>query len=248
MPFTISHAAAAWPFEKSRLVLSAVIVGAMAPDFDYFLNLGITGRWTHTLAGSFEFSLPAALILLAAFHLLLKRPVVTLLPEGVQRRIVIRPFRFWPPGRFLLIVVSVLAGIATHLLWDSFTHEPGWMVERINWLQTPHVILGHWWPNYKFAQHGSTVLGLVLLGLWFRRWYREAEVREVDMRLGVRTRAAVLASIVAIAFVVGLVRAWTLVGPDPLRVAFVATQVVNFVSVATVELLVFSLALRVWEE
>jgi hypothetical protein len=249
MPFTISHAAAAWPFEKSKLVLSAVIVGAMAPDFDYFLNMGITGRWTHTIAGTFEFSLPAALIVLAVFHLLLKKSAVALLPERVQRRIVIEQFRFWPLGRFLLIVGSALAGIATHLLWDSFTHGQGWMVDRIRWLQTSHVLWGHLWPNYKFAQHGSTVVGLMLLALWFRGWYRSTEpVHPVEPRLSVRVRTAVICSILATAFGVGLVRAWTLAGPHPFKVTFVATDVVSFVSVTTLGLLVFSLALLAWEE
>lgn len=249
MPFTISHAAAAWPFEKTRLVLSAVIIGAMAPDLSNFLDLGITGRWTHTLAGTFEFSLPAALIVLAVFHLLLKRPMVTLLPGRIQQRIVLQPFRFRPIGRFLIIIVSILAGIATHLLWDSFTHDEGWMAERIGWLQTPHLILGHWWPTYKFAQHGSTVVGLLLVALWFRAWYRSHPVRsQIEPRLSVRARAAVVCSILAIAFVVSLVRAWTMAGPHPLKAAFVAINVVSFVSVATLELLVFSLVLRAWEE
>ncbi len=249
MPFTISHTAAAWPFEKSKLVLSAVIVGAMAPDLDYFLNLDITGRWTHTLAGTFEFSLPAALVVLAVFHLLLKRPAVALLPVRVQQRIVIQRFRFWPLRRLLLIVGSVLAGIATHLAWDSFTHDQGWMVERIGWLQNPHVLWGHAWPNYKFAQHGSTVLGLLLLALWFRQWYRSTQpIHEVEPRLSVRVRAAVVCSILATAFAVGLVRAWTLAGPNPLKVTFVATDVVSFVSVTTLGLLVFSLALLAWEK
>lgn len=249
MPFTISHAAAVWPFERSRLVLSAVIVGAMAPDFDYFLNLGITGRWTHTLAGTFEFSLPAALVVLAVFHLLLKRPMVALLPGRVQQRIVMQPFPFWPIGRFLLIAGSVLTGIATHLLWDSFTHGQGWIVERIGWMQTPHVIWSRSWPIYKFAQHGSTVLGLLLLVLWFRDWYRSHPVTvQIEPRLSVRARTAVVCSILAIAFVVALVRAWTVAGPHPFHVVFVATDVVSFVSVTTLGLLVFSLALRMWEE
>jgi uncharacterized protein DUF4184 len=250
MPFTISHVAAAWPFEKSRLVLSAVILGAMAPDLEYFLPVDILGRWTHSLAGTFEFSLPATLILLAVFHGLLKRPAAALLPGRVQQRIVIRPFRFWPIGRLLLIAGSALAGIATHLAWDSFTHPEGWMVARIAWLQVPHVILGNRiWPNYKFAQYGSTLLGLLLLALWFQAWYLNSPVEsQMELRLSLRARVAVIASILAIAFVIGLFRAWTIVGPDPLQIAFAAAVVVSFVVVSVIGLLAFSLALRVWKQ
>ena len=250
MPFTISHAAAAWPFEKSRLVLSAVVIGAMAPDLEYFLPFGITGRWTHSFAGMFEFCLPATLLLLAAFHGVLKRPVVALFPERIQQRIIIEPFRYWPMSRFLLVVGSALTGIATHLAWDSFTHPEGWMVERIAWLQLTHTLFGNRvWANYKFAQYGSTVLGLILLVLWFRAWYWKAPARsQVEPRLSARARAAVICSILAIAFVTGLVRAWTTVGPDPLQVAFIATDVVSFMIVSALGLLIFSVALRVWEQ
>jgi hypothetical protein len=42
MPFTLSHAAAALLFRRTRLVLSAVVVGCCAPDFVYFLEFGRT--------------------------------------------------------------------------------------------------------------------------------------------------------------------------------------------------------------
>src|SRR5690242_6024991 len=100
MPFTISHAAAASPFRRTRLVLSALIVGTMAPDFEYFMHGRIIGRLSHNLQGAFEFCLPASLIVLAVFHWILKRPVVALLPNSVQRCIVFRDFDFWPLSRF----------------------------------------------------------------------------------------------------------------------------------------------------
>ena len=133
MPFTISHAAAAIPFRRTRLVLSALIVGTMAPDFEYFMHGRIIGRLSHNLQGAFEFCLPASLIVLAVFHWILKRPVVALLPNSVQRRIVFRDFDFWPLSRFLLICASILIGIATHLVWDNFTHSGRWAVEQIVW-------------------------------------------------------------------------------------------------------------------
>ncbi len=36
MPWTVSHPAAAAPFARWGLVLSALVVGSMAPDFVYF--------------------------------------------------------------------------------------------------------------------------------------------------------------------------------------------------------------------
>jgi uncharacterized membrane protein YhaH (DUF805 family) len=42
-----------------------------------------------------------------------------------------------PPGTPLAVVMSLLLGIWTHLLWDTFTHNHGWLVERVTVLQTP---------------------------------------------------------------------------------------------------------------
>src|SRR4051812_20670876 len=112
MPFTFSHAAAAYPFRRTRLVLSAVIIGSMAPDFEYFLHGRMTSRWSHNLHGAFEFSLPASLVVLAIFHWILKRPVLTLFPRALQERVVLEPFPFWPLSRFLMIAFSTLVGIA----------------------------------------------------------------------------------------------------------------------------------------
>ena len=44
MAFTVSHAVIALPFRRSRrLVFSALVVGSMAPDFEYYLRLTFTG-------------------------------------------------------------------------------------------------------------------------------------------------------------------------------------------------------------
>ena len=39
MPFTLAHPAAVLPFARTKLVFSALIAGALAPDVGYFLTL-----------------------------------------------------------------------------------------------------------------------------------------------------------------------------------------------------------------
>jgi len=58
------------------------------------------------------------------FHTFVKLPVARLLPDAIQRRLTCRlgEFGFGGAARFALIVGSILLGIATHLVWDSFTH------------------------------------------------------------------------------------------------------------------------------
>lgn len=177
MPFTFSHAAAVVPFSRRGLVLSALVVGSMAPDFEYFLRLERTATISHTLPGLFLFCVPGGLVVLSLFHFLLKRPLLTLLPASHQQRLlpVTRPFTLLPARRLLLILLSLALGAFTHLAWDSFTHRSGWMVQQLPWLKTVIVQtpLGRL-QVYKALQHGSTLAGLGLLVCWYARWYRRA--------------------------------------------------------------------------
>ena len=44
MPFTPAHVAAALPFRRTRLIWSALIVGTIAPDLEYYVRLNADGR------------------------------------------------------------------------------------------------------------------------------------------------------------------------------------------------------------
>jgi hypothetical protein len=173
VPFTVSHVAAALPMRRSRLVLSAVVVGTMAPDFEYFVRLSPGGGWGHTIAGAFCLSLPLGLVVLWLFHRYARLPMVALLPQGLECRLgpYLQPFRF--RGRFLLILVSLLAGIATHLAWDSFTHPHTWLYHHWDFLHRrihlPRIGFIH---NYFLLQLISSVGGILVLLVWFGRWYR----------------------------------------------------------------------------
>jgi hypothetical protein len=58
-----------------------------------------------------------------------------------------------------VVIVSVLFGVATHIVWDNFTHEHGQFVQRIDGLQNVFTIAGQSIPTYKLLQHTSTVIG-----------------------------------------------------------------------------------------
>ena len=127
MPFTPAHAAAAVPLFwllGSRGVLSALVIGSMTPDFAYFLPLGVRRAQSHELAGLAWFVLPVGLATYLVFHLLVKAPVVALLPAPLRDRLTARglaspvlPTASWPA-----VVSSLVLGAITHLIWDSFTH------------------------------------------------------------------------------------------------------------------------------
>jgi hypothetical protein len=90
MPFTLAHPAAAVPLARSsteRFALSALVVGSMAPDFEYPLRWRAEGHLGHTFPGLIVFCLPLGLVALALFHGLVKRPVVLLLPRALRARL-----------------------------------------------------------------------------------------------------------------------------------------------------------------
>jgi hypothetical protein len=173
MPFTLSHPAAIIPLARQRLVLSALVVGSMSPDFLYFINLAPRGQFGHTPAGVFLFCLPPGMLTLWLFHTLMKWPLLSLCPQALQERLM-RPaqgFTFRSMSRQLLIVLSILIGAGTHLLWDGFTHEYGWAVSRLSFLSWSVIEIGaRSIPVFKLLQHLSTVIGGTALLYCFLHW------------------------------------------------------------------------------
>lgn len=165
MPFTLAHPAAAVPLAKAHpkgLVLSALVVGSMAPDFEYFLRLALVMTWSHTLTGMFTFCLPISLIVLWVYHRLQKQALAALLPERIYRRLsfVFGEFTFLPLQRLRCICLSILLGTATHLIWDGFTHDSA----LLN--LTAPLWTGFELQLNKVLQDLSTASGLLLLIYW----------------------------------------------------------------------------------
>ena len=173
MPFTLAHVVLARPLWRTagmRLPLSGIVVGSVAPDLEYLAHLNTERTIGHLLHGVFLLDLPLALVLLALWHRLIKRPVVALVSPRLRPPIDTSPFALGPAARFGLVVVSILTGVAGHLLWDGFTHRDGFITTRVSFLQEaigrPHV--------YDLFNYASTFAGMVLLGWW---WWRAVEAR-----------------------------------------------------------------------
>ncbi|WP_285505720.1 DUF4184 family protein [Actinokineospora sp. NBRC 105648] len=174
MPYTLSHAAAVLPLlRRGPLVGSALVVGSFSPDLLYFIALepGVDDR-SHTWLGLLWIDLPVALAVLALYHALVVPAVLALVPGWLRIRLV---DHVAPPRLGVVavgwVVVSVLVGGVTHLVWDAFTHHTGWGVEH--W---PSLRLWLWegMPRYNFLQYLSSVVGAVLVVVWWRRTLRRA--------------------------------------------------------------------------
>lgn len=181
MPFTLAHPMAVILLARAPFILSALIVGSLIPDVEYFLRLAPVSLISHSWLGLPLFCLPVGLIVFWLWHRVLKRPLIELLPVTHFQRLLplCEDRHFSTLKSFVWISFSLLLGAYTHLLWDSFTHSGGWAVDRVpvlgaTLLQTPYGSL----KLYKIFQHGSTLMGITLLTYLYIRWFRRAEPRE----------------------------------------------------------------------
>src|SRR5262245_16929384 len=172
MPFTLAHPAAAVPLRGylGRFgVLSALVIGSMAPDSSYFLPWSVARSESHSFFGLFWYCLPIGLLCYVLFHVVLKGPLLALLPTAILRRLGDHAltFRALPLVSWSAVVVSLLCGAATHLLWDGFTHENGPGVIAFPILESHLFYVGYYDVNvYRLLQHGSTLVGFTLLTFW----------------------------------------------------------------------------------
>lgn len=229
MPFTPSHAVVALPFLRTPLLPAAIAVGAMTPDLPLFLRgTPLTYQATHT---NVALSAAIALVLLAAWYLLFRPAVRELAPAWLAERLpgewdttaiaALRSVRsgarsdVWrtPVVFAVAVAISLVLGVLSHIVWDAFTHEGRWGVRMIP-------ALAQMWgplPGYKWVQHGSSILGLVMLAVFGVVWLsrrRPASVRRV-LAASVRTAWWVSLPIILIAAWV-----WGLVAYGPITDAW----------------------------
>ena len=126
----------------------------------------VNGSNSHDLAQILTVGFPLAL-LLAAVLWLVSKPVRWAVPDAwVPAKEATRGRRPSSARIALWTFYSLILGLVTHIVWDSFTHSYGWMVQQVPFLAA-QPIAGV--PIYRILQHGSTLAGLVILALWYRK-------------------------------------------------------------------------------
>jgi hypothetical protein len=175
----------------------------MAPDILYFLPVPKTvdRKYGHEFPGVILFSLPAAILLLLLWRYWLRDAVIALLPTDEQQKWVPnqQPFDARSVQAWIMVLVAVVIGVASHILLDSFSHLEGWGVEHVGFLTTTHVQLaGRSLAAYKLVQYFGSLVGLGVLAVWYL-WWSEHVPRDLRWKpLFSRTvRAAVTLAIVA---------------------------------------------------
>jgi len=174
MPFTAAHAMAVLPLVRWRqrlgLDTTCLVIGAMAPDFEYFVRARPIATISHTLHGLWQWNLPVTLLLAALFHGLVKWPALLVAPAAITRRaitLVGGPWRArWGVAAAASCAASAVLGAASHLVWDSVTHADGWMPRHVYALRAPiRLPLIGATVLHRLLQHASTLVGLIALGI-----------------------------------------------------------------------------------
>jgi hypothetical protein len=247
MPFTLAHAVVCIPLARTGLVVSALVVGSLSPDFAYFFPVRRLGLFSHSFSGIFLFCLPMGLIALWIFHRFLKLPILTLLPANHRKRLtpLADEFGFRPWRHFGVLVVSLAVGALTHVVWDSFTHSKGWVVANLAWLKMPLVDtpLGAM-TIYIALKHASTLVGIILLGWWYCRWLGSAPsgAIAVSEKPSGGKRAILFAAIGLLALGLALIYATAGVSSidhHPLR-KFLNRTTIALIFILTVDLMIYA--------
>lgn len=187
MPFTPSHAVVALPFIRTPLVPAAIAIGAMTPDLPLFIRgVGLPYSFTHSF-GNVVWTALVAFGLFLLWRVVLRPAVGELSPLWLARRVpadwsqsgveaaraavgVGARDRLYPA----MLAASLVLGVLSHIVWDLFTHEGRWGVDVLPALDDV------WGPftGYKWLQYGSSVIGLLVIGIWGILRVNRADPRE----------------------------------------------------------------------
>lgn len=191
LPFTFAHPAVILPFRrinKRYLSTTGLILGSMAPDFEYFIMLEPYQSIGHTFLGLFLQAIPLCVLFAFIWYQLVMKELALHLPISIEKKrrhgltttTAIHPrWQLSQMRDWMVYITSVVLGFYSHIFLDAFTHQTGFFVQRWTWLNDSLIFNI---PIYKFMQHGFTLIGLMVIGWWFLRTYslrrKENQIRK----------------------------------------------------------------------
>ncbi len=177
MPFTFAHPAYAFPLKyisPKYYSLTGLVLGSMAPDFEYFYHLEPYQSIGHSIWGLFIQAIPICILLAVMFHYLVKESLALHLPSlfNVNQRAynILGEWKLNSLHTWIIFLSSVIVGFISHVTTDAFTHAGGLFVVHFSFLR--EVIMFNL-PVYKMLQYGLSLIGLfVILGVILYYLYR----------------------------------------------------------------------------
>ena len=169
MPFTLSHAILAPPLSKlsgNRLPIAALAIGTMTPDL-YRILVEREIHLNHQWQGLMHPDLWVGLLFCFLWYCLYRPMIFKLI--GIQAPLGINSIKTF--FKFLCgMILAILLGTATHIIWDGLTHLDFRTFAFHNFLAREVPIIGHIYPMHRVLQIGTSILALPFLG-WMSLYY-----------------------------------------------------------------------------
>jgi Domain of unknown function (DUF4184) len=250
MPWTPAHAAAVLPlrrFSPHWLSFPGLVVGSLSPDFGYYVGAHEFASAAHSAAGLFHSCLPTSIALLFVL-LYFSRSLSAPLPTPHRQLLRKALSESHPRSIFAAAATcaSVVIGAATHVVWDSFTHEARAGVALLPFLNTFLFSVAEWRVHiYSVLQHLSTIVGVACLLICYRRAIRNVSPDEASGG-SEQQRARVLTYLLAVSVLLGsaLAFAWTVSTPPFLITKFIVRAAICGTSVLVLGYIAASLHAR----
>lgn len=169
MPFTFSHPAIVLPVHsvfKRWTSLTGLVAGSLAPDFEKFIRMSAYDPYSHTWRSMFYFSLPIGLLIAFIFHLIVRDALIENLPMFLSRRLSRFKHFDWSgyfKQHYLIVIVSVLLGAASHIFWDSFTHKGGRAAGWLPFMTDSIYVSGEEVSAFYIMQRLSSLVGAYII-------------------------------------------------------------------------------------
>ena len=196
MPFTLSHAVLAPPLAKlsgQRLPIAALAIGCMLPDLHRLFTLR-QDPTPHLWSALFYPNLFLGLVFCALWYLLYRPALYRFV--GVHHPLNLNTIKS-VLGFVGCMILALLIGNATHLIWDGLTHHDfrsfafqDFLAQSVEWgTQT--------YPMHRVLQIGSSILALPFL-LWMSLDYyrKHRQLSSVSTKIRVYAIALIILSIV----------------------------------------------------
>lgn len=164
MPFTFSHAVLAPPLSKlsgGRLPVAALAIGCMTPDLYRILNeteIHLNHQWQGLIHPDLWVGLLFCFLWYCFYRPMLFRFLSIVDPLNIDSLSTFIRFSCY-------VILAVLLGTATHIIWDGFTHLDFRTIAFHETLAQSVSILGQNYPIHRVLQVGTSVIALPFL-IW----------------------------------------------------------------------------------
>lgn len=172
MPFTISHAVIAQPISYItgyRLPIAGLVIGSITPDL-YRLFTQEQSNITHMWSGLFSLTLWLAFGFSALWYLIYRPAIYRFL--GIQHELKINSF-LAALNFLILLFISIVIGIATHLIWDGLTHVDSRNFAFQHFLSQSIHLFDHTYPLHRVLQLGTSAIVLPIIYSSCLNYYKE---------------------------------------------------------------------------